>query len=98
MAKNLYILTKDDALGVGTVDGVRCVLITLDGSFSDADIRSAAISQCNARAGRAVYPNGYFDASTPLQVSNFGSGPLKNDGDAYVIHGRGVDKVSGPVS
>lgn len=92
MAAALYLVSRSNGAHIPTANGVRVVLINADDGDSTAEIKLAAASKV-AGLNPDLRAN-YFD--TVIAVSDLEEGPLKDEGDAYVITGAGnVQKLEG---
>lgn len=98
MAEALFLVSKTPRGGEHVVNGVRTVLINADDGGSTAVICAAASDAANAAVdysatGIPPFAADYFDTAT--NVTDLTAGPLKDDGDAYVIGPNGPSKVEG---
>ena len=93
MAEALWLVTKStDSEGGKTLkDKLHACVINSDDGNTQAQVIAQAESQ--ARAGGFAVLDGYFD--TAVEISDLASGPLQDDGDAYMFHDQFTTKVEG---
>ena len=85
LAAALYLVTRSNAAHVPQANGVRAMIINADDGSTEAQIKTAAATLVPGvdPAHRA----NYFDSA--VAISDLVAGPLKDDGDAYIITGQG---------
>lgn len=90
LAAALYLVTRSNAAHVPQANGVRAMIINADDGGTEAEIKAAA-----AALVPGVDPShraNYFDSA--VLISDLVAGPLKDDGDAYIVTGQGnVQKI-----
>lgn len=90
MAAALYLVSRSNAAHVPTANGVRAVLINADDESTEAEIKTLAASKLSGVD--PAHRDNYFD--TVVGVSDLVAGPLKDEGDCYIITGQGnIQKV-----
>lgn len=90
LAAALYLVSRSNAAHVPQANGVRAMIINADDGDTEAEIKTAAASKLSGVD--ASHRDAYFD--TVVAISDLVAGPLKDEGDAYIITGQGnVQKV-----
>lgn len=87
MADNIFIVSRSQAVGKRTINGVQAIVINRDSGDSDATVISHAVTQANAAyAGTnstSPFDADYFD--TVVNITDLSAGALKDPNDAYVF-------------
>ena len=96
MAEAIYLITKTEdsgTTGQSFINNVCAMVMNSDDGNTDDQIRAQAVTQAVA-AGHPL-PSNYFDTGDVTLISDLVAGPLKDDGDAYIMGLRSVIKVEG---